>query len=49
MLLLEPGLQQLVLVLEPGLPGLVQELALGPVLLVLLELPVLLPVQKPFL
>lgn len=48
MLVLEPGLQQLVLVLEP--PGLVQELALGPVLLVLLlELPVLLPVQKPFL
>lgn len=44
MLVLEPGLQQLVLVLEP--PGLVQELALGPVLLVL---PVLLPVQKPFL
>ncbi len=46
MLLLEPGLQQLVLVLEPGLPGLVQELALGPMLL---ELLVLLPVQKPFL
>lgn len=48
MLLLEPGLQQLVLVLvlEPGLPGLVQELAL---LVLLLELPVLLPVQKPFL
>lgn len=42
MLLLEPGLQQLVLVL----PGLVQELAL---LVLLLELPVLLPVQKPFL
>ena len=35
MLLLEPGLQQLVLVLEPGLPGLVQELAL----LVLLAVP----------
>ena len=46
MLLLEPGLQQLVLVLEPGLPGLVQELAL---LVLLLELPVLLPMQKPFL
>ena len=46
MLLLEPGLQQLVLLLEPGLPGLVQELAL---LVLLLELPVLLPVQKPFL
>ena len=46
MLLLEPGLQQLVLVLEPGLPGLVQELAL---LVLLLELPVLLPMKKPFL
>mgnify|MGYP003370264507 CR=1 FL=1 len=43
MLVLEPGLQQLVLVLEPGL---VQELVL---LVLLLELPVLLPVQKPFL
>ena len=43
MLVLEPGLQQLVLMLEPGL---VQELVL---LVLLLELPVLLPVQKPFL
>lgn len=47
MLVLEPGLQQLVLEPGlPGLPGLVQELAL---LVLLLELPVLLPVQKPFL
>lgn len=42
MQLLEPVL--LGLVREPGLPGLVQEL--GPPVL---ELPVLLPVRKPFL
>ena len=46
MQLLEPGL--LGLVREPGLLGLVQELGPGLVPPVL-ELPVLLPVRKPFL